>query len=278
MRVTGANPARVLVRITFAEEGFDYMEFVVETQNGRTRAVDWFQLSQGQLFSITVGALTRLFTAPDAGVLGRLFGLEKIDPETVATMTRFAEQKRKGQFREALATSRKLPDRIANDRVMLVVQASLAALAKDDAEYERVLGKIAARYSDDPGAAFMLMDHYFLKQDLPRFLKAIDAVEKRIGVDGVTRQLRAAGYYGLKDYATSLKYADESIGLEPGRLGGYDVRASALVGLGRFGDAIAQYKALEEDYELMFTREVFADDPMFEKFVASKEFKAWLPE
>jgi hypothetical protein len=80
----------------------------------------------------------------------------------------------------------------------------------------------------------------------------------------------------MNDFPNALKYADESIKLEPDRVGGHDIRASVLVGLGRHQDAVTEYQGLEKNFGLQFTREVFTDDPAFAQFVASAPFKAWL--
>jgi tetratricopeptide (TPR) repeat protein len=277
MRATNEREARALVRLDFGEQGFDYLEYVVETMQRRVRAVDWFQLSTGELASVTMGGVSQMFTTKDAGVLKRLFGVRQIDQATIDNMSRIGELQRQMKYAEALALMKKLPDPIANSRYMLAKQGSFARASRREDEYTRILSKLAERYSDDPASAFLLIDHYFTVKDLPGLLKAFDTIEKRVGVDGVTRHLRAAAYCQAEEFATCLKYADESARLEPDRMDGYDLRAAALVGLGRFADAVAQYRAIEKQFGLTFTREIFAGDPAYSSFIASQAFKNWLP-
>jgi tetratricopeptide (TPR) repeat protein len=276
MRARATKPPRALVRLDLGQNGFDYLEYVVETRGGRSRAVDWFQLSTGELVSVTMGGVAQMFTTNDPGLLGRLFGMDKMDESAMANMRKAGEQQRAGKFAEALATLKKLPPQMQNSRILLTAQASMAVLAKQDEEYTRILAKLAQHHADDPAAAFKLVDHFFTIKDLPNILKALDTMERRVGVDGVTRQLRAAGYSVMNDFPNALKYADESIKLEPDRVGGHDIRASVLVGLGRHQDAVTEYQGLEKNFGLQFTREVFTDDPAFAQFVASAPFKAWL--
>jgi tetratricopeptide (TPR) repeat protein len=218
-----------------------------------------------------------MFTTEDAGMLKRLFGVEQIDRGAIDKLRRIGELQRQSKYAEALTLLKQLPEPIANSRIMLTMQASMAAASKQDDEYNRVLSKLAARYSDDPGTALILFDYYYAMKDLPRLLKAIDTMEKRVGVDGVTRNWHAAAYCMAIEFATCLKYAEESARLEPDRVAAYDMRATALVGLGRHADAVAQYRAIEKQFGLTFTREIFAGDPAYSSFIASQAFKNWLP-
>ena len=278
MRVTDTRPARALVRFDLGNDGTDYMEFVLETRDGRTRAVDWFQLSTGELLSVTAGGFGQMLTTTDTGLLARLFATDRVDASTLQYLKRAGELQRAGKFAEALIEVKKLPEPIRHARAMLIFQSSLALLSKNDAEYTAILAKLAERYADDPATAFMLIDHYFTKKDVSNMLKALDTMEKRVGIDGVTRNLRAAAYYSAGDYANTLKQADEAIRVEPTFMSGYDTRASALVGLGRYADAVAQYKDLEQRFDLQFSREAFTGDATFAKFVASPAFREWLPK
>src|SRR6185436_19671016 len=102
MRVTNTTPARALVRLDLGANGFDYLEYVVETRDGRTRAVDWFQLSSGELISVTMGGLAQLFSSGDPGLVGRLFNVEKVDQTAVSKLRRIGELQRAGKYAEAL--------------------------------------------------------------------------------------------------------------------------------------------------------------------------------
>lgn len=276
--MTEARPARALLRLDLGANGNDYLEFVLETREGRTRAVDWFVLSSGELVSVTIGSVVQMFTTTDAGLLGRMFGVERVDGKTVERLRKAGQLQRAGKYAEALIEMRQLPVAMANSRALLSAQASMAQMAKDDAEYTRVLAQLAELHSDNPATAFKLIDHYFTIQDRPNMLKALDTMEKRVGADGVTRNLRAAAYFATADYASTLKYADEAIQLEPDLMSAHDTRCSALVGLGRYADAVSDYRNLEKRFDIRFTRDVFENDPLFAKFVASPAFRGWLPK
>jgi tetratricopeptide (TPR) repeat protein len=278
MRVTNTIPARAMVRLELGQNGFNYLEFLVETRAGRTRAIDWFQLTTGELVSVTIGGVAQLLTTNDPSLLGRLLGLERVDASALKQLQKIGELKRAGKYAETLAALRQLPGPMANSRIMLTTQAQMAILSKQDDEYDRILTTLAEKYSADPAVSFMLVDYYFARKDLPNTLKGIQTMEKRVGVDAVTQQLRAVTYLTNGDPVSGLKFSEESIKLEPDRLGGHDIRATALVALGRYPDAVASYRGMEKQFNLHFSRDLFKDDPAFAKFVASAAFRGWLPQ
>jgi len=278
MRVTDAVPARSLVRLDLGDRGFNYFEYVLSTSaDGRTRAVDWYQVSTGELMSVTIGGVSQLFMASNRGMLERLLGGAKVDEATLAKLHRIGELQRAGKPAEALQLLKQLPDPLGSTRILLAARASMASFAQLPDEYDAALAKMAEKYANDPAASFMLIDYYFKREDTPQVLKALGILEQRVGIDGITSQLRANTYLFADDFTNALKYADDSIRLEPDRVEGHDTRATILVQMKRYTDAVDAYRAMEKQFDLAFTREVFAD-PIFAPFVASKPFQAWLPK
>ena len=279
VRVTTQTPPRSLVRFDLGDQGFNYAEYVLHTDaTGRTRAVDWFQLTTGDLMSITLGGVGQIFTSANANMLERLFGGEKIDRSVIANLTRVGELYRTGKYAEALTILKNMPEPLASSRFILSARATAASYANLTDEYDAALAKMAAHHADDPAATFMLIDYHFKRQDTPKVLKSLDTMERRVGVDGVTRMLRSNAYTLANDLANALKYADEAVALEPDLLLAQDTRATLLVRLARFKEAVAAYRDMETRFGIQFTREIFTADPTFEPLVASAPFKAWLPK
>ena len=279
MRVTNQTPPRALVRFELGNQGFNYAEYVLHTDAaGRTRAVDWFQLTTGDLMSVTLGGIGQMFSGANASLIERMFSGENISREDVANLSKIGDLYRKGKYAEALEIFKNLQEPLASSRILLSARATAASYANLPDEYDAALAKLASKYADDPGATFMLIDYHFKRQDVPKVLKSIDTMEKRVGVDGVTRMLRASAYMLGNDLENALKCADEAIALESDLLAAQDTRATLLVQLGRFKEAVAAYKAMETQFGFQFTRDIFTADPVFKQFVASPAFAAWLPE
>jgi tetratricopeptide (TPR) repeat protein len=274
MRVTEGHQPRSLVRFEFGE-AFNYLEYVVTVDNqGNARTIDWYQLSSGELISVTISRGAQMLMTSDPGVLERLFGGARFNADAVAQLKRVSELQRTGKFAEAVTMLKGLPEPLASTKVLLSMRASMALFAKLPDEYENAVSAMAARYSDDPGMAFTLKDYYAAKQDVPRFLHAMEAIEKRVGVDGVTCEIRANAYARFDDLPNALKYAEESIRREPDRPSAYDTRAIVLVQLERYPDAVDAYRDMEERFGFTFTREAFLRDAEFKPLVESKAFPA----
>lgn len=279
MRVTSQTPPRALVRFELGNQGFNYAEYVVHIDAaGKTRAVDWFQLTTGDLMSVTLGGIGQMFSGANASLLERMFGGDHISKEDVANLAKIGEMYRNGKYAEALVILKSLKEPLASSRILLSARATAASYANLPDEYDAALAKLAAKYADDPAATFMLIDYHFKRQDTPKVLKSIDTMEKRVGVDGVTRMLRASAYMLGNDLDSALKSADEAIALESDLMAAQDTRATLLVQLGRFKEAVTAYKAMETQFGFEFTRDIFTSDPVFKQFVASAPFKAWLPK
>lgn len=278
MRATNQFPPRSLVRFDLGDHGFNYCEFIVATDSaGQVRAVDWYQLATGDLMSVTLGGIGQMFLANNAGPIEKLLGA-KPQADTLAQMRRIGELQRAGKYAEALALYKNLKAPIGDARFILTARASAAMFANQLDEYDLALARMAELYSNDPGASFMLIDYYFKRQDLPKLLTTLDTVEKRVGRDGITRMLRANSYFASQDLDNALKTTEEAIALEPDRMDPYDLRATFLVSLARYPEAVAAYRDMEQRFDLTFTRDIFTSEPTFEQFVKSAAFRAWLPK
>jgi tetratricopeptide (TPR) repeat protein len=268
---------RPLLRLDYGDGGFEYVEFVVQTDaKGKTRIVDWAPLSGGELYSEVVGRMARILTEPSPGLIQSLLGLQQIDQISLKRMKTIAELRRKGDLRGAFQEMEKLPPEIADSRMMLVQRASLASEANDDDNYRKMLARLEKLHGNDPAAAFMLLDHYFYAKDLDKCLQAIATIESRVGVDGMTQMLRSNIYASAGKHKEAVTYAAKAIDLEPDLTDPYFTLAQSHVILGQFAEAIGAYSTLQTEFGYEFSQENFAQDATFTKFIASPQFKKWL--
>lgn len=275
--VTRGAEKRPLLRFDYGDSGFEYIEFVVQADaKGGVKIVDWAPLSGGELFSEVIGRMARILSDPAPGLIQTLLGMPKIDEVTAKRMKSIAEMRRKGDLRGAYREMEKLPAAIADSRVMLAQRASLASEAGDDDGYRKMLARLEQLHGNDPAAAFMLLDHYYYTKDLDKVLQGITAIEGRVGVDGMTQMLRANIYMMLGKHAEAVTYARKAIEVEPDMNKPYFTLAQSHVALGQFAEAVKIYTTLQEDFGYEFTKENFAQDATFTKFVDSPQFKKWL--
>jgi tetratricopeptide (TPR) repeat protein len=277
--VTRGAESRPLLRFDYGDSGFEYIEFVVQPDaKGAVKIIDWAPLSGGELYSEVVGRMARILSDPEPGLIQSLLGLQQIDQATLQRMKSIAEMRRKGDLRGAYQEMEKLPAEIADSRVMLVQRASLASEAGDDPNYRKMLARLEQLHGNDPAAAFMLLDHYFYARNLDKCLQAITAIENRVGVDGMTQMLRSNIYMTLGKHADAVNYARKAIAIEPDMSDAYFTLAQSHVALGQFAEAIEVYTTLRDDFGYQFTKENFAKDATFTKFIESSQFKKWLRE
>lgn len=275
--VQRGDERRPLMRLDYGDAGFEYLELViVQDDKGRPRIVDWAPLSGGDLYSTSVGMVARLAMGPAPGLIPSFLGLKKIDEKALKQMKRIGELRKQGELQKAYEEMGNLPAELADSRVLLVQRASLASEAGNDDGYRKTLARLDEKHGKDPAAAFMLLDHYFYAKDLRKCLAAIDAIESRVGSDGMTQLLRANIHSVMGMPKEAITHASAAIRLEPEFTSAYFSLAQAHVLVGQFGEAIGVYKTLQEDFGYEFSKEGFAGDENFTKFVASPQFTKWL--
>jgi tetratricopeptide (TPR) repeat protein len=264
--VTRDAEARPLLRFDYGDSGFEYIEFVVRPDaKGGVRIIDWAPLSGGELYSVAVGRMARILTDPAPGLIQTLLGIPQMDEATLKRMKKIAELRRGGDLRGAYQEMEKLP-------------ADIASESGDDDGYRKMLARLEQLHGKDPAAAFMLLDHYFYAKDLDKCLQAISSIESRVGVDGLTQMLRANIYMTLGKHSEAVTYARKAIESEPEMSDPYFTLAQSHVVLGHFAEAIDAYTTLQDEFGYQFTKENFAQDATFTKFIASPQFKQWLHE
>ena len=270
---------RSLTRFNMGDSGFDYLEFVLNADaKGTYRVVDWYQLTAGQLYSVSLGAVSKVFVDPDPGILWSLLGVKKVDRAILEKIKKIGALMREGEYSEALVIFNQLPDKVRNSRIFLTIGINIANKLQDNDLYSRMLTDMATYHADDPAAAFMLLDYYYLQGDMKKALRSVDAIEQRVGTDGMIQMLRANLNIGLNEFEKAVHFAQESTTLEPDLEDGYFSLALAYVGAGKHSEAIDTYQLLETRFGYQFSQEDFAEDPSYEQFRQSKAFIAWFKE
>jgi tetratricopeptide (TPR) repeat protein len=279
MRTTERNgQVLALLRFDMGGSGFDYLEFILQPDGtGRYRAVDWYQLSRGELMSVNLGALVKLMADPDPDLVSRLLGTTRYDTNQVAKLKQMGTLQRSGDYAGALAVANQLPPEIADSRFVLTVRVTLASLADNKAEHQRILGVLAHKYSNDPTVAFMLIDYYFNLHQMDKAMECVTTIERRVGSDGVTNLLKANIDMMTGAYTQGVGLAQQAIRLEPDLQDAYYSLAVNYVGLKQYAQAIAVYKSLATRFKVKFDRKHFEHEPRFAGLVQSADFQKWMP-
>jgi tetratricopeptide (TPR) repeat protein len=279
MKTTERNgQVLALLRFDMGGNGFDYLEFILQPDSsGRYRAVDWYQLSRGELMSVNLGALVKLMADPDPDLVSRLLGTTHYDANQVAKLKQIGNLQRSGDYAGALAVANQLPPEIADSRIVLTLRVTLASLADNKAEHQRILAVLAHKYANDPTVAFMLIDYYFNLHQMDKAMECVAIIERRVGSDGVTNLLKANIDMMTGAYAPGVALAQQAIQLEPDLQDAYFSLAVNYVGLKQYAQAIAVYKSITTRFKVKFDRKRFEHEPRFAGLVQSADFQKWLP-
>lgn len=160
---------------------------------------------------------------------------------------------------------------------MLGLRSTLASLAGNKAEYQRILGVLAHKYSDDPGVAFLLIDYYFIQRQMDKAMQCVLTIERRVGSDGATNLMKANINMTSGAYAQGVALARQAIQLEPDLKDAYFTLAMNYVGLQQYPQAIAVYRSIARRFKVKFDRQHFEHQPRLAGLVQSADFQKWMP-
>jgi tetratricopeptide (TPR) repeat protein len=271
------NELRPLIRLDYGENGFDYVEFIVAQDTEKSyRVVDWVPLTLGEPISRVVGSASRLLADPDPTWFRSLVGKTELDSELIAQIRSIGALEKDGKYREALVALKKLPPDIANSKIFVFKEISLASATNDDDLYKDALRHLAKLYGNEPTAAFLLIDYYVLEGQTDKAIKGIESIQASVGEDGLTESLKAALLSTADRNKEMLVYAKNAVRLEPDRLNSHALLAVAHQKNSRYDDAVVAYKRIESDFGVEFTSEDFTDDPDASAFVKSAAYSSWM--
>ena len=267
-----------LVRMTFGDGALDYMDLVLSKEGAEsTRVIDWYSLSAGVLVSTQLGGTSQLFTNPSPSLIERLFGTPTTE-DTAKSIQEIIKLNQSGQPAAAFGLYKKLPESLQNERAMINMALGINAGLNDEAGYRMLLDRLAEHHGDDPSASFLLIDHYFYNNEFDKALHSIDVMEKRVGVDGATAQLRANLLLASGDLERARAAAAMGLEAEPDFDRPYYAMIDVCISAEDFDCAVQHYRTLEDRFGYQFDRTVFEQFPELADFMASPEFTSWLPE
>jgi tetratricopeptide (TPR) repeat protein len=145
------------------------------------------------------------------------------------------------EFFEHLDKAVKLADKASNGERLLIL-ATQAGANNDAVKQKEYLDQLVAAYPNDERAHFNLGGWYFGQQDFPKAIEHYrKATEINPSYSGAWNILGYA-YRQNADFANAEKAFQKYIELIPGDPNPYDSYAELLLKMGRFDEAIAQYR------------------------------------
>lgn len=267
---------KFLIRLDSPDLNSDYIEFEArKNENGDYEVVDWYLLTTGQFASDRFGVFSRLLTRPDKTILKNYFKIDSFSPELIQQIKKMEVLNRIGRERKALKIYLGLPNEVKYERSMLAYGFGLANRSGLETEYRLLSNEIAAKYSKEPWAAYLLVEHYQFQKQWEKALAAINILDSKYGNDGVMEDWRATIYLDKEDYDNAITHAENAIEHEPNLADGYLSLIDGYIGAKRFQSAIEVMKQVEAKFNLAFDKAELKAEPSYTEFVNSKSFTAW---
>ena len=266
-----------LVRYSVGE-GYNYVLLLPVRPARAARGAqigDLFYATTGELLSESLGIATKLVSSPSETFLGKLFGTKVANDELVRAFKQVGELRQQNRLREAYDVLDQVQGGARNHRLILANTIQIAAQLDEDL-YRAELKRLATYHKDDPRAAFTLLDHYFLENDLDSAMAVVDLMEQTYGQDAVFFIFRANVDAARGRFDTAANYAEKAVQMEPGNEDAYWTMLTLLVQSEKFAEGVEIVQLLENEFGYFFMREDFEAEPLYADFARSAEFARWI--
>ncbi|RBP51757.1 tetratricopeptide repeat protein [Arenicella xantha] len=264
-----------ILRVDHANGGSEYIKLFARLDGrGRLRINDFYTGSSGRLTSVSMGAVSQLMLRPSESIIKRLFGKVDVDKALIGQFVELGKLRAEGKLLEAYEIVVALPDTLRHRVEMLHLSISLAGFLDDDL-YREELALLAQHHGDDPGLAFLLIDHYFYEQQWDKAIKATTTSRDYWLDDGSFNLIFSQLFFESGDLQQSVMYARRALEVEPDYEDGYWNVVDKLSRSGDFNGVVNALDVLVDNYGYEFTDEYFASEPLYQTLLESKLFREW---
>ncbi|MBD8525657.1 hypothetical protein [Pseudomarimonas arenosa] len=275
VRQANAPAGKTLLRKQGAEigSGVDYIEFELSPAGC---VVDWTSLMMGSSASAAMRQNIVLMRMDD-GLIGQLFGLQRIDRAQLEKTRTLAAAMVKGDRETALQALAGMKELAKSSYELSMLRVGLLAFSPDAPEYRQALSDLAERFGDDPRTQFILVDHYYFIEDYARGLRAVERMQRQVGKDE-ENQLLVAGLLKLLGRTQQATEALQSlVALAPERTETHVELVAYLAETGQHEAAVASLRKAA-DLGIHFEEAAMRQEPVFQSLLASTEYAAFKAE
>ena len=267
---------KALIRVDYGDSGLGYVEFYLqETTRSGIKVVDWFDYSRGQLVSEVLRQLLAV-TMPSSSYIDNFFNVvsgKAVVRQEIIKLFKSIQAKDYGEFANLY---RGLSEETKQNKQLMVVAVSTAALSQDELLYQQVLDDLYKYHHNDPKISFLLIDYLFYQEKYSAALQSVKAFREQIGVEDAGLMVLESNLYTMSgNYDDSIGRAEKAIKIEPEY---EDAYWSLLFGLSRAGEyqrAIQVAELLEDRYDYLLDDEALAADSSYDGLRNSSEFRVW---
>lgn len=276
-RLLGVTAAQTTTSIyrQHGDAGLAYFELTWRVGDGPVRILDVRPLAGATSFAEDARRLAIVAAAqanPES--TARLSSADQLYVKHLATYSTLARSMQAGKHQEALAAYASLPKELQREKLALIFRINAARMGGDRDAYVAAMDDLLRFHAKDPAIVLPTLDLLFARQEYPRLLKALNALDQRVGGDPYLEVMRNTVYVKQGNAAAGRKALQRATQREPSlrepwaALLDLSVRASDHAETARLLDGSA--KGADVDWSDVASAEIFAS------FRASSEGKAWL--
>lgn len=239
-----------LYRFDLGEEGFSYQQYRMHTAT--EQIIDIFDYANGSWISDSM-RLAALSLLGANSLVNRMSSLFDEDAAAEVTLGKMVRAMAGQDFGAAMAVYRNATESFKNNETAQALLANAIAQTNDPL-YSEGLSLLGAHASDNPRFTFILLDYHYLNGDFPRALESVRALQKELDVvESGMLLLEASVLMEMGDYDSAIAVLERSAGVEPNRIGTYEVLLGLYAGNGRFEDAARINHILQDRFDSGWT-------------------------
>jgi len=264
------------VRLLPAAGGFEHYDFLLDKRgNGDVVTVDVQMLTSGELMSATMGRALVSALGMDKSLLKRLSERENALLKHMPDILKAQQTLVTGDAAGAASMLEALPEKVREQKFVMLVLVQATAATGDDARYSRALSALLKAFPNDPAATVASIDHHFLTKEYDKALAAIDRVEKSTVPDPYFGVLRTNALLELDRFDDARKAIDATIDKEPDMLMAHFSLVALLLRQKAHDATAAQLLKMRETFNLEYD---LAAVPEYADFVASPQYARFVNE
>lgn len=270
------NSTRPVVRISYTAGGVNFIELELIKNKQGFQIVDMYVAANGQYLSDTVKQAGMMMLNQPGGWIASLIDDQTSRENITKVIQEALAFKNQGKIKEMYQALQQLPESVKRKEVVQLMLVTSASAGMSEDVYKQELGNLARYHGDNPRYAFMLVDYYFYENKYNQALKALSSLLKRYNKDASLLTLRATILMSAKNYAKAYSNLEEALIKEPGYEDAYWTVTTVSLNEGNYQKTLDWLGKLEARFGYEFAEENFAEQEIYQDFVASAEFKTWI--
>lgn len=266
---------RLQFRFISQAKHLEFFEFLVSRGNSGWQVVDWFQFSQGQLYSESLAQVYRLLLTPEEGLLARLKSLSPFHVSPAEKLLSFFQLAKQKSDEHAFAAYEALPESWQAHPTLMVLALNIANRSQDNTQYLRQMTRLAAHEDRLTKGSLLLLDYYFYRRNYDKALTIIDEASTAVGKDAQLLLLKANALRAKKELFKTEAAIKNAIRLEPSLTKSYFMLADCYLLMKRYQQALTLYQEIQDKLNYRFVAQHFAAFPEFNQ---REDVRRWLSQ